>query len=200
MQRKNVAFEQLSDVMAFRILVEDIGDCYHALGIIHSAYHVVPGRFKDYVSTPKPNNYRSLHTGVIGPEQQRIEVQIRTREMHETADLGVAAHWAYTRDGRRSKKRADEEWNAWVRSLMDLNRMVPSSMSFCPARRRSRFLTAGPSEVFCGSRKRSCAALATLLTFWPPGPEERMNFHSNSSSGMTRSGAMIRLIAQRCAR
>jgi guanosine-3',5'-bis(diphosphate) 3'-pyrophosphohydrolase len=95
MQRKNVAFEQLSDVMAFRILVGDIGDCYHALGIIHSAYHVVPGRFKDFVSTPKPNNYRSLHTGVIGPEQQRIEVQIRTRDMHEIAELGVAAHWTY---------------------------------------------------------------------------------------------------------
>src|SRR5215813_3672307 len=95
MQRKNVAFEQLSDVMAFRILVGDIADCYHALGIIHSAYHVVPGRFKDFISTPKPNNYRSLHTGVIGPEQQRIEMQIRTRDMHEIAELGVAAHWTY---------------------------------------------------------------------------------------------------------
>src|SRR5246127_3221373 len=74
MQRKNVAFEQLSDVMAFRILVNDTADCYHALGIVHSKYPVVPGRFKDYISTPKPNDYRSLHTGVIGPEQQRIEV------------------------------------------------------------------------------------------------------------------------------
>ena len=92
MQRKNVAFEQLSDVMAFRVLVEGVGDCYHALGVIHSAYHVVPGRFKDYISTPKLNNYRSLHTAVIGPEQQRIEAQIRTREMHEVAELGVAAH------------------------------------------------------------------------------------------------------------
>ena len=68
MQRKNVSFEQLADVIAFRVLVDNVGDCYHALGIIHSAYHVVPGRFKDFVSTPKPNNYRSLHTGVIGPE------------------------------------------------------------------------------------------------------------------------------------
>src|ERR1700751_791330 len=91
MQRKNVAFEQLSDVMAFRILVGDLADCYHALGHIHSAYHVAPGRFKDFISTPKPNNYRSLHTGVIGPEQQRIEMQIRTHEMHEVAELGVAA-------------------------------------------------------------------------------------------------------------
>src|SRR5881398_3456248 len=95
MQRKNVSFEQLADVMAFRIMVNDIGACYHALGIIHSCYHVVPGRFKDFISTPKPNNYRSLHTGVLGPERQRIEVQIRTREMHEIDELGVAAHWIY---------------------------------------------------------------------------------------------------------
>src|SRR6516164_3790581 len=83
MQRKSVAFEQLSDVMAFRILVADTAQCYDALGVMHSAYHVVPGRFKDYISNPKPNNYRSIHTGLIGPEQQRIELQIRTREMHE---------------------------------------------------------------------------------------------------------------------
>src|SRR4029078_11910256 len=95
MQRKNILFEQLCDVMAFRVLVDNVGDCYHALGIIHSAYPVVPGRFKDYISTPKPNNYRSLHTGVIGPERQRIEVQIRTGDMHEIAELGVAAHWIY---------------------------------------------------------------------------------------------------------
>src|SRR6266571_4533242 len=116
MQRKNVSFEQLADVMAFRVLVDDIGQCYHALGIMHSAYHVVPGRFKDYISTPKPNNYRSLHTGVIGPEQQRIEVQIRTRDMHEIAELGVAAHWTYKQqagsdDGRQYR---------WLRELLDI--------------------------------------------------------------------------------
>jgi GTP pyrophosphokinase len=116
MQRKNVAFEQLSDLMAFRVLVDDIGDCYHALGIIHSAYHVVPGRFKDYISTPKPNNYRSLHTGVIGPEQQRIEVQIRTCDMHEVAELGVAAHWTYKQDAGRTEGR---EYR-WLRELLDI--------------------------------------------------------------------------------
>src|SRR5713101_7097891 len=95
MERKNESFEQLADVMAFRILVDGAADCYQALGIIHSAYHVVPGRFKDYISTPKTNNYRSVHTGVIGPERQRIEVQIRNRDMHEVAELGVAAHWIF---------------------------------------------------------------------------------------------------------
>ena len=116
MQRKNVAFEQLSDVMAFRILVDDIADCYHALGIIHSAYHVVPGRFKDFISTPKPNNYRSLHTGVIGPEQQRIEVQIRTREMHEIAELGVAAHWTY----KQGAGTTEGPQYRWLRELLDI--------------------------------------------------------------------------------
>jgi GTP pyrophosphokinase len=116
MQRQNVAFEQLSDVMAFRVLVDDVADCYHALGIIHSAYHVVPGRFKDYISTPKPNNYRSLHTGVIGPEQQRIEMQIRTREMHEIAELGVAAHWSY----KQGVGKTEGPQYRWLRELLDI--------------------------------------------------------------------------------
>jgi GTP diphosphokinase / guanosine-3',5'-bis(diphosphate) 3'-diphosphatase len=116
MQRKNVAFEQLSDIMAFRVLVGDIGQCYHALGLIHSAYHVVPGRFKDYISTPKPNNYRSLHSGIIGPEQQRIEVQIRTRDMHEVAEWGVAAHWSYKQDAGKTEGRQYR----WLRGLLDI--------------------------------------------------------------------------------
>jgi len=116
MQRKNVSFEQLADVMAFRVQVDGVGDCYHALGIIHSAYHVVPGRFKDYISTPKSNNYRSLHTGVLGPERQRIEVQIRTHEMHEVAELGVAAHWIY----RQQEARTDGRQYRWLRELLDI--------------------------------------------------------------------------------
>src|SRR5580704_17484837 len=116
MQRKNVAFEQLSDVMAFRVLVEDLGECYHALGTIHSTYHVIPGRFRDYISTPKPNNYRSLHTGVFGPERQRIEIQIRTRDMHEVAELGVAAHWIYKAESGRT----DGPQYRWLRELVDI--------------------------------------------------------------------------------
>src|ERR1700723_3111779 len=97
---------------------------------------------------------------------------------------------ARIRASRRSS--ATRRLASWVRSLMDLKRMVPSSMSFWPARRRRRFLAATGRLAFCGSKNLSCAALDTLLTFWPPGPEERMNFHSNSSSGMTMSGVMIR--------
>src|SRR5579864_4645430 len=116
MQRKDVPFEQLADVMAFRVLVDDIGQCYHALGVLHSHYPVVPGRFKDYISTPKPNQYRSLHTGVLGPERQRIEIQIRTREMHEVAELGVAAHWSY----KQNAGTTEGPQYRWLRELLDI--------------------------------------------------------------------------------
>jgi GTP pyrophosphokinase len=119
MQRKNVAFEQLSDIMAFRIVVPDIEQCYHALGIIHSAYPTVPGRFKDYISTPKPNGYRSIHTTVIGPQSQRIEIQIRTEDMAEEADLGVAAHWAY-KEGTTKEHLKDIRKYRWLRELLDI--------------------------------------------------------------------------------
>ena len=95
MQRKAVGFEQLSDVYAFRILVDDVADCYRALGIIHQRWASVPGRFKDFISTPKQNDYRSLHTTIIGPGSQRVELQIRTHDMHAIADYGVAAHTLY---------------------------------------------------------------------------------------------------------
>jgi len=118
MQRKNVSFEQLSDIMAFRIIVEDVGDCYNVLGTIHSHYPSIPGRFKDYISTPKPNGYRSIHTTVMGPERQRIEIQIRTVEMHYEADLGVAAHWAYKEGEMPSLK--DVKKYRWLRELLEI--------------------------------------------------------------------------------
>ncbi len=119
MQRKNVSFEQLSDIMAFRIVVDTVAECYHALGVVHSQYSVVPGRFKDYISTPKPNGYRSIHTTVIGPENQRIEIQIRTHEMHAEADLGVAAHWAYKQTDVKSAINEAKKYR-WMRELLDI--------------------------------------------------------------------------------
>src|SRR5262249_18263937 len=95
METKNISFEQLSDIIAFRIIVQTVPECYNVLGVIHSTYHTIPGHFKDYISTPKNNGYKSLHTAVIGPGQHRIEVQIRTQEMHDIAEFGVAAHWTY---------------------------------------------------------------------------------------------------------
>ena len=120
MQRKNISFEQLSDIMAFRIGVDSVAECYHALGIIHSHYPVVPGRFKDFISTPKPNGYRSLHTTVIGPKNHRIEIQIRTYQMHTEADLGVAAHWTYKQGGESAGAQADAKKYRWLRELLDI--------------------------------------------------------------------------------
>jgi GTP pyrophosphokinase len=119
MQRKNISFEQLSDIMAFRIIVKNVSECYHALGVIHGLYPTVPGRFKDYISLPKPNGYRSLHTSVIGPENHRIEVQIRTPEMHEESELGVAAHWSYKEGGEAANKMDGRQYR-WLRELMDI--------------------------------------------------------------------------------
>ena len=99
MERRSIAFEQLSDIYGFRILVDTVADCYAAVGVAHTTWPSVPGRFKDYISTPKQNDYRSIHTTVIGPGSQRVELQIRTHEMHEVAEYGIAAHAIY-KDGR----------------------------------------------------------------------------------------------------
>ena len=116
METKNISFEQLSDVMAFRIVVDKVDDCYRALGILHTTYSMVPEHFKDYISTPKLNNYRSLHSTVIGPERQRIELQIRTWEMHGEAELGVAAHWQYKTEGDTK----DGSQYRWIRVLLEI--------------------------------------------------------------------------------
>ena len=116
MQHDNIGFEQLSDIMAFRVVVSSVADCYQTLGIIHSAYPVVPERFKDYISTSKPNGYRSLHTGVFGPERQRIEIQIRTAEMHDIAEHGVAAHWHY----KQGAGKTEGPKYRWLRELLEI--------------------------------------------------------------------------------
>ena len=95
MERRSIAFEQLSDIYGFRIIVDSVADCYAAVGVAHTTWPTVPGRFKDYISTPKQNDYRSIHTTVIGPGSQRVELQIRTQEMHEIAEYGIAAHALY---------------------------------------------------------------------------------------------------------
>ena len=119
MQRRNVAFEQLSDIMAFRIIVPTRADCYVALGAIHAAYPVIAGRFKDYISTPKTNGYQSLHTGVTlrQPRNQKIEIQIRTAEMQAVAEAGVAAHWLYKQSEASSQ---DVQKFRWVQDLLEI--------------------------------------------------------------------------------
>ncbi|MBS0580565.1 MAG: bifunctional (p)ppGpp synthetase/guanosine-3',5'-bis(diphosphate) 3'-pyrophosphohydrolase [Proteobacteria bacterium] len=117
MQRKQLAFSQLYDVRAVRIVVGSIPDCYAALGIVHGRWPYIPGEFDDYVATPKGNGYRSIHTAVIGPQSQSLEVQIRTREMHEHSELGVAAHWTYKEGGARDAQY--QRKIEWVRRLLE---------------------------------------------------------------------------------
>ena len=151
MQMKNVAFEQLSDIMAFRVIVGSVEDCYHALGVIHSRYQMVPGRFKDYISTPKPNGYRSIHTGVLGPEGHRIEIQIRSQEMHDVAELGVAAHWSY----KMGHRPADGTQYRWLRELLEAMEHASSPEEFLEHTKLEMF----QDQVFCFTPKGDLIAL-----------------------------------------
>ncbi len=151
MKRKNVSFEQLSDIMAFRITVDGVPNCYAALGIIHGRYAMVPERFKDFISTPKPNGYRSLHTTIFGPERRRIEVQIRTREMHEVAELGVAAHWAYKQAGRLTDGR---QYN-WLRGLLEILEHASGPEEFLEHTKLEMF----QDQVFCFTPRGDLIAL-----------------------------------------
>jgi RelA/SpoT family (p)ppGpp synthetase len=117
-QNKKISLEQLTDIIGFRILVNNIDDCYKTLGIFHSKFSAIPGKFKDYISTPKINKYKSIHTSVIGPKKNRIEIQIRTNEMHEFAERGIASHWKY----KSSEKFSELSWKEydWLRDLVEI--------------------------------------------------------------------------------
>ena len=120
MRSKGVGFHQLFDVRAVRVLVDNVADCYHALGVVHTLWRHIPKEFDDYIATPKENNYQSIHTAVVGPEGKVLEVQIRTHEMHRHAELGVAAHWRYKEGGKGAKgDRHFEQKVAWLRQLLD---------------------------------------------------------------------------------
>jgi len=118
MQEKNLAFSSLSDIYGFRIITRDVADCYRILGAIHQRWRAVPGRFKDYISQPKSNGYRSIHTTVSGRDGKRVEVQIRTRQMHEVAEAGVAAHWSY-REGVRAHNPFAVDPAKWIAAVTD---------------------------------------------------------------------------------
>ncbi len=144
MQRRNVTLEQINDIIAFRVIVKTVEQCYLALGIIHTHYQIMPGRFKDYISIPKLNNYRSLHTTVIGPFKQPIEVQIRTEEMHRIADDGVAAHWAY-KEGSVVVKDNDPKKYSWIKSLLTVLKNSGSPEEVMDNSKLEMF----EDEVFC---------------------------------------------------
>ncbi len=166
MQRKAIGFEQLSDVFGFRVLVENEEDCYRALGVVHTAWPMVPGRFKDYISTPKQNEYRSLHTTIIGPRQQRVELQIRTRDMDRIAEYGIAAHPLY-KDGiaaDRDRLAAESRAYAWLRQTVEQIAHGDAPEEFLEHTKLELF----QDQVFCFTPKGRLIALprgATPIDF-----------------------------------
>jgi len=162
MERKSIGFEQLSDIFGFRIIVERVEDCYRALGAVHSTWPAVPGRFKDYVSTPKQNDYRSIHTTVIGPGNQRVELQIRTHEMHEIAEYGIAAHALY-KDGSGSPTEMlsrESSAYAWLRHTVDLLAQGSNPEEFLEHTKLELF----HDQVFCFTPKGTLIALPRKAT------------------------------------
>ena len=166
MKVKNVTMEQLADVMAFRIIVPDSVACYQVLGIIHTHFPVVMGRFKDYISTPKANGYRSLHTGVIGPLKQKIEIQIRTADMDDKAERGVAAHWSYKQaeDGGTAEQVEKLETFRWARELVSLLELNDEPTEFLENTKLEMY----KDQVFCFTPKGDLIGLpkgATAIDF-----------------------------------
>jgi len=130
MKRQNVAFHELYDISAVRVIVDSINECYEVLGIIHSQFKPIPGRFKDYIAMPKSNMYRSLHTSVLGPKSKPIEVQIRTHEMHQVAEYGVAAHWKYKEKGSQKANAETDIQFSWMRKLAEMEKDVASASEY----------------------------------------------------------------------
>lgn len=165
MERKSVSFEQLSDIFGFRVIVETVDECYRALGVVHTSWPMIPGRYKDYISTPKQNDYRSLHTTVIGPSRQRVELQIRTVAMEEVAEYGVAAHALY-KEGVNDNSRLAVESRAyqWLRRTIDLLAEGDNPEEFLEHTKLELF----HDQVFCFTPKARLIALprgATPIDF-----------------------------------
>ena len=165
MERKSIAFEQMSDIFGFRILVDTVGECYRAVGVLHTKWSTVPGRFKDYISTPKPNDYRSIHTTVVGPGRQRVELQVRTRAMHAVASDGIAAHVFY-KEGARAGATPTSESKAfqWLRRTVESLAEGSSPEEFLEHTKLELFL----DQVFCFTPHGRLIALpkgATAIDF-----------------------------------
>ena len=163
LQTKKLNFEQLSDIFGFRVIVKSPEDCYRALGILHTSWQMVPERFKDFISTPKTNGYRSIHTTVMGPEKQRVEIQIRTQEMHDVAERGVAAHWRY-REHVPEQDGKDSATFGWLRDMVDLLERGDSPEEVMENSRLNMYA----DQVFCFTPKGSLISLprgATPIDF-----------------------------------
>lgn len=157
MQQKDVTFEQITDIVAFRIIVDEMLECYRALGVIHSKYHTVSDGFKDYISTPKINGYQSIHTLIMGPGNRCIEIQIRTKKMHEIAEFGVAAHWAYKQGVTKGTQNAQIDW---IRRLISILETTQSPEEFLENTKLEMYY----DQVFCFSPKGEIIPLPKFAT------------------------------------
>jgi GTP pyrophosphokinase len=193
MERKSIAFEQLSDIFGFRILVKSVEDCYRAVGVVHTTWPTVPGRFKDYISTPKQNDYQSIHTTVVGPGRQRAELQIRTNEMQAVAEYGIAAHALY-KDGRPTDAASLSKESLayqWLRRTIELLSEGDSPEEFLEHTKLELF----HDQVFCFTPKGRLIALprgATPIDF-------AYAVHTsigNSAVGAKINGRVMPLISQ----
>ena len=165
MQQKNLEFEEVYDIVAFRIITDNVGDCYRVLGLIHAMWKPVAGRFKDYIAMPKINRYQSLHSTVLGPYGERVEIQIRTGDMHRVAEQGIAAHWAYKEGVKRGLDgRTGLQQFAWLRELLDQQKDVKDPAEFLESVKVDLF----SDEVFAFTPQGDVKALprgATALDF-----------------------------------
>ena len=161
-QSKRVSLEQLTDIVGFRVIVDDIATCYKVLGIFHSNWSTIPGRFKDFISTPKINNYKSLHTSIIGPRKVRVEIQIRTQDMHDFAERGIASHWIY-KSSEKINQLALKEY-AWLRDLVEIMEKDANPEHFLEYTKMQMF----QDNVFCFTPKGEVIKLprgATSIDF-----------------------------------
>lgn len=181
MESKGVTFEQLADIVGFRVICGSVQECYGMLGLIHEKYHTIPGHFKDYISTPKANGYQSIHTAVIGPQQQRIEVQIRTEPMHEVAEYGIAAHWGYKQAQGADKVSTEGKQYRWVRELLEIMEQSAGPEEFLENTKLEMY----HDQVFCFTPKGEIIALPRGST-----PVD-FAFAVHSGVGFTCVGAKI---------
>jgi GTP diphosphokinase / guanosine-3',5'-bis(diphosphate) 3'-diphosphatase len=164
MERKSLAFEQLSDIFGFRVVVDDVDECYRVIGVVHTKWPMVPGRFKDYISTPKQNDYRSIHTTVVGPGRQRVELQVRTRDMHDIACFGIAAHALYKEGHEAPALSHESSAYQWLKRTIDMLADGSSPEEFLEHTRLELF----HDQVFCFTPKGRLIALprgATPIDF-----------------------------------
>ncbi len=182
MERQGLEFDEIHDLIAFRIIVPTTIDCYSALGVVHAAWKPIPGRFKDYIAMPKANNYQSLHTTVIGLHGSRIEIQIRTPDMHEVAEGGIAAHWVYKQDGKTVQLSSiDGLQFSWLKELVESGKMLRDPIEFMSIVKDDLF----PHQVFVFSPKGDVIALqagATPIDF---------AYHIHSEVGHHCAGARV---------